>query len=640
LEIAKYVVGVGFSFPKAEIEKLDAILKSTESKLAAFSISKFKVNDTTLKMVLGTALDLASKQVTFEISKFAIDQSHLNATMARAINLATNSVHPVVNPHIVMGARATNAPTTSSKTARNAVAGGMIGGGLSRMYGPIAALALGGYGLSSLNKRNQAVQAAELTSEAVATSNGLTQEQGAGAFDWLKKLANKTGFSYMGAADQYNGFLANSLSTGSSLQQSQKMFKGIAEYSRVMHLTPYAQKLVFKGFTDMMGKGKVMSEELTKQLGNSLPGAKPIFAAAYQEFTGGKLTGQPAMAALLDAMKKGKVLSADIIPIATRMMEEKAAPTIAHASETSQSEEDRMTNSVNDLAVLANKAGVEEGFARIFRSISTGLDESGTLVTKLAEGFNEATIAASKLLLFPQSFERALDGRDSLVADWLGVDKTTQMIEDWSQIKVLFDDIAKAVGSTEWSPTLKSTADEIAQIMHGIAEFQVWKQRTGDTAQQINQDEFDAGGGSGLSQFKGLIRSNWHTFKNTIMPWSADERNAEYGAQKLADSGANTDPFMGESGLDTKAYWKYTQDQAKDYSLNQFGRNSYGVSLEESANTKSGADTFKQGDSQDKTNNTFYMEFHMSGEPAVMEDWFRTSLTKEIAKVMPNLPER
>ena len=77
MEIASYVVGVSFNFPKAESDKLDAILKSTESKLSAFTISKFKVDKSILKTVMGTALDIASKQVVFEVSRFAVNEREI-----------------------------------------------------------------------------------------------------------------------------------------------------------------------------------------------------------------------------------------------------------------------------------------------------------------------------------------------------------------------------------------------------------------------------------------------------------------------------------------------------------------------------------------------------------------------------------
>lgn len=173
-------------------------------------------------------------------------------------------------------------------------------------------------------------------------------------------------------------------------------------------------------------------------------------------------------------MKKGKVTS-DILTYAGAAASERAnkGGALGIASQASQAEQARYQNSVNDMAVLASNSGVEEGFARIFRTLNAGLSESGDLVRKLSEGFNEATKWADDLLLFPQSFVRALEGKDSLVADWLGVDKTKQLQQDWTNIKQIFTDISSI--KFDFLPTLEATAKEIAGIMSAIAEFQKWK---------------------------------------------------------------------------------------------------------------------------------------------------------------------
>lgn len=487
------------------LKKVDKALDTLEKKLKKFNgfgnslnfgIGNFTVDQKKLNLVLGNALDMASHQVTFEISRFSVNQRSLQAALAPHMRGTMNArggggfggLTPAEwdRRQGAMGSAALLRHQRSLELAnlRRSHSGGSgvragigFGGfGLSSLVGPAIGVGLGGYGLGVLNRRNQEVQAAELTSEAVTSAAGLPEGTGQKSFDWLRTLANKTGFSYMDAADPYNSFLANSMGTGSTLSQSQNMFKGIAEYSRVMHVTPARQKLIFKAFTDMFGKGKVQSEELTKQLGNSLPGAKPIFAEAWQQFKGGKLTGQPAIEALLASMKKGEVNSADILPLVTKIMERKAAPTIEHASHTSQSEQDRFKNTQDDMVKLANESGVEEGFARIFRTLNGGLGESGDLVKKLAEGFNEATKWADDLLLWPQSFARALEGKDSLVADWLGADKAEQLRKDWTSIKQIFTDISAL--KFDFLPNLEATSKEIASIMNAIAEFQRWKTGT------------------------------------------------------------------------------------------------------------------------------------------------------------------
>lgn len=371
----------------------------------------------------------------------------------------------------------------------------------------------------------------------------------------------------------------------------------------------------------------------------ALPGGTALFAQAYQAKIGGNKTGSEAIQQLLADMKKGKV-SSDILTYAGAAASQRAnqGGALANASTASQAEQARYQNSVSDIAVLASNNGVEEGFARIFRTLSTGLNESNGLVKTLAESFNQATIDASKLLLFPQSFVRALEGRDSLVADWLGASKMDQLQEDWSQIKATFDSIKEAVGGTEWSPTLKATAEEIAGIMRGISALSIWRQRTADTRDLIYQDQLT----EGASEPKAIAKAALFTLKSTIMPWNANEYAAQYGAQRMADMGENIDPVMGPSGLDVDAYWNYVNSQAKDYSLKQFGPQGYGASPMSANAFNSSVDTYKQGTNQATVNeNKFDVNVVLqSGDPDEISKYFKVQFQNDIDTAMLHFEEK
>lgn len=202
-----------------------------------------------------------------------------------------------------------------------------------------------------------------------------------------------------------------------------------------------------------------------------------MFAQAYQKQINGNKTGSDAIQQLLADMKRGKVKS-DILTFAGAAASERAnqGGALGTASQASQAEQARYQNTVNDLAVVASNSGVEEGFARIFRTLNAGLSESNGLVKTLSEGFNEATKWADDLLLWPQSFIRALEGKDSVVADWLGEDDTDQLKQDWKDLKQIFTDISTI--KFDFLPDLQATSKEVAAIMNAIAEFQRWKSGT------------------------------------------------------------------------------------------------------------------------------------------------------------------
>lgn len=491
MQIAKYFASLAFDVDTKGLKKVDKALDTLEKKLKKFSgfgnlsfgIGNFTVDQRKLERTLGNALDMASNKVVLDINKFVVNQAALNQTVGLAMARA-GMTHPLrVTPQVPTSPKvvpAVVAPTSRvPRTAAAVAGGGVIGRGLSGFYGPALALGLGGYGLSALNQRNQQVVSAQLQTSAVVQQAGGTAAQGAESFQYLRSEGQRIGFNYLDASGDYNKLISGLTGSGIGLKESQKVFSGFAELARVNKLDKTTQNRLFRALSQVAGKGKLMSEELTGQIAEALPGGTALFAQAYQAKIGGNKTGADAIQQLLADMKKGKVTS-DILTYAGAAASQRAnaGGALASASQASQAEQARYQNSVNDMAVLASNSGVEEGFARIFRTLNAGLSESGSLVRSLAEGFNEATKWADDLLLFPQSFIRALEGKDSLVADWLGIGKTSQLVKDWQDIKTLWEQMS-ALNPTnlfgEFLPTLQATTKELAAILNAIAEFQRWK---------------------------------------------------------------------------------------------------------------------------------------------------------------------
>lgn len=517
------------SFKRAdtEIEKLVAKLKKTGNDSFGFRIGKFNVDQAALRLALGNALDLASKSVPFEISKFVVNDRNLQAALLRAARRLPplppgggpgGGPHPPYPPH--PGPYPPYPPRPGPYPPDSRVRRGMmggIGGGLSNFYAPALALGLGGYGLSELNKRNQQVVSAQLQSQSVVEQAGGTATQGKQSFEYLRKEANRIGFNYLDASGDYNKLISGLTGSGVGLGESQKVFSGFAELARVNKLDKTTQNRLFRALSQVAGKGKLQAEELTGQISEALPSGTALFARAYQAqlaATGkgkGDLTGQAAIQALLAAMKKGQVTS-EILTYAGQDASNQARQggALDRAQTASQAEQQRYQNAVSDLAVVASNAGVEEGFARIFRTLNAGLEESNGLVESLAEGFNEATKWADDLLLWPQSFVRALQGRDSVVADWLGKEETAQLISDWQQIKAMWQDI-NSISAPSWLPTLEATSKELKSLLEAIAKLQGVK----DQSKGIIQEEY-AKDPSVWGNIKGVAKANWFTFTNTV----------------------------------------------------------------------------------------------------------------------------
>jgi hypothetical protein len=485
LQISKYFASLGFDIDKASVKRVDTAINRLEARLKSFgniankpitlSLGKFDVDQRRLNLALGTALDIASARTTFQISRFVVDQNYLNRAMVAATTQASRvaSQSATIRPNVhAQGA---------GVTGRHAAVAGGIAGGISRLYGPALALGLGGYGLGALNQRNQQVVSAQLQSSAVVQQAGGTAEQGQASFEYLRSEGNRIGFNYLDASQDYNKLISGLTGAGFGVKDSQKVFSGFAELSRVNKLDKVTQNRLFRALSQVAGKDQLMAEELTGQIAEALPGGVALFAQAYKRQTGQDLglgdvsANSSADIKRLLAATKNREVRGEILIAAGQIASERAnkGGALTAASTASQAEQARYQNTVNDLAVVASNSGVEEGFARIFRTLNGGLSESNGLVRTLSEQFNEATKFADDLLLFPQSFIRALEGKDSLVADFLGIEQTSQLIEDWKTIQGLFTSIGSI--KFDFLPTLEATAREIAAIINTIAEFQNWK---------------------------------------------------------------------------------------------------------------------------------------------------------------------
>jgi hypothetical protein len=546
LQIASYFASLGFEVNKSDLLKVDKVLDHLQLRLAklgtlSLGLDNFKVDQKKLDLALGNALDVSSTRVVFEVSRFAVDQMALNRVIGSAFDRASNSQNMKVHQ--------TSSPSPrGSHVAGAAVGGGLIGRGISGFYGPALALGLGGYGLSALNQRNQQVVSAQLQTSAVVQQAGGSAQQGADSFQYLRSEANRVGFNFLDASGDYNKLISGLTGSGVSLKESQKVFSGFAELARVNKLDKTTQNRLFRALSQVAGKGKLQSEELTGQIAEALPGGTALFAQAYQAQIGGNKTGAEAIQQLLADMKKGKVTS-DILTYAGAAASQRAnaGGALGAASQASQAEQARYQNTLNDMAVLASGTGVEEGFARIFRTLNAGLSESDSLIKGLAEGFNEATKYADDLLLFPQSFVRALEGKDSLVADWLGQDATAQLISDWKEIKSLWSDIAAIKPSDlfgNFLPTIEATAREIAGIVSAVSALKQWNDNATAAADIVQADISSRGNGPVSDFFASLGGSIAGLSAYVSAPFSVDESSqykdyvaSEYGrgAQFMAD---------------------------------------------------------------------------------------------------------
>lgn len=632
MQVAKYFSSIGFEIDKGSITQVQKTFAAIEARLKVFSqnmgkglrvnfgISNFSVDQRKLNRVLGDALDIASTRTTFEVSRFVVNDRNLQASMLAAGRRASASVNYDVRQH------PTSHPSRPSRRSTSAGVG--IMSGASRLIGPALALGFGGYGLSQLNQRNQQVVSAQLQSQAVVQQAGGTAGEGKESFQYLRSEGNRIGFNYLEASGDYNKLISGLTGSGIGVKESQKVFSGFAELARVNKLDRTTQNRLFRALSQVAGKGKLQAEELTQQIAEALPGGTALFAQAYQKQIGGNKTGSEAIQQLLADMKKGKVKS-DILTYAGAEASSRAnaGGALTAASTASQAEQGRLQNVFSDASITASNNGVEEGFARIFRTLSTGLSESNGLVKTLAEGFNQATIETSKLLLFPQSFIRALDGRDSIVADWLGVDQVKELQSDWAEIKISLDSIL-GLKTPDWFLSLKDVAKELKDLIAVAGGISQRFREVSSVAGQIYEQDgplsaagylannagqgLRIGTGKALNKIADTIPGGRNIpFTDIPNPLTAIPRYlgetlsspgtdlyAKYYIEQMRKNGEDTSMF----GYNGEGFREADQLRNQELAPRVFGPGGYKPS-ESAANAfNSSVDTYKQGVNQTTTN--------------------------------------
>lgn len=133
----------------------------------------------------------------------------------------------------------------------------------------------------------------------------------ANVYKELNTLATNSGVAIMDLKESYIGFAAASKGTSLEGQQSLDIFKSIVTTMGKLGSSSESTKRALLAVSQMMSKGNVQAEELRGQLGEALPGAFNLMAAAM-----GVSTQE-----LNKLLKDGKVLAADVLPKLAKQLE-------------------------------------------------------------------------------------------------------------------------------------------------------------------------------------------------------------------------------------------------------------------------------------------------------------------------------
>ncbi|MFY1051178.1 tape measure protein [Ectopseudomonas khazarica] len=436
--IASYFASIQFRIPQGEIRKVDKHLKGVEKQLTAFQkrinkqltldiklpaikIKAFKIDELALQRNSQMSLNRVSRLLTLPINSFSINQEKLNrqvqTSMQRAANQAKIVTKTVTGNSGGYGVHHTGGYANSMGASRyhgmHLGMGAGMGVALSHYLAPTA-MAYGAYrGYNALYTGNaDAVSNRHAITNVVSDPNASYEEntaRGKQAFDYLYSESNRLGLDAKGQAEGYQKILASGQASGLSLEQSQRLFTQLSEHATVMHLDTQKQQRLGLSISQMLAKGQVMAEELKGQAGEASSTLPSYFAKAWAEQTKSNLKGAEAMGALMKAMERGEVKSAIALK-ALELAAKDAQPGLARSTQTSAAEANRARNTRSYTMNEASIAGVEDGFYRVNKAISTFAADLAPSAEAMAVDFAQYLGATADFTLGLRGLAKGIPG--------------------------------------------------------------------------------------------------------------------------------------------------------------------------------------------------------------------------------------
>ena len=193
-----------------------------------------------------------------------------------------------------------------------------------------------------------------------------------------------------------------------TLEDQKYIYEQLTRAAAGYHMSADRANDMMNAIVQMMSKGKVAAEELRRQLGNALPGAFGIMAAAMGV----------SNAELEDMMKKGQVLAADALPRFAKMLE---GITEHMSFDSLQSSTNEMKNAwvelINEMKVSSVLKDLTDALTKLINYTRKNLNDIwawikgtllGTAIFKLLNGlYNTVHSNNAKWLAELQAIEKA-----------------------------------------------------------------------------------------------------------------------------------------------------------------------------------------------------------------------------------------
>ena len=268
VKIASLFAQIGFKVDTKALQTLQVRLVGLKTRLNQLSVainkSESAMSGTLRNQIL--AAKLQTQQANSITAMYRQQTAAANASAAQARAAAAQ-------------ARASTRGSTTARISTSGVSAGMNLGNMGGLVGgSVAAYSLASSFLQA-NINMDKFRAGLLASTGSA-------EVAAQQFQWLKNVSEELGTSFSGSRQQFMMFASTANSLGYGTNQIRNMYYEIAKGQSALGMSQDDAEGMTRALTQMLSKGKVMSEELKGQLAERVPGAVAIMAKAI---TGGDI---------------------------------------------------------------------------------------------------------------------------------------------------------------------------------------------------------------------------------------------------------------------------------------------------------------------------------------------------------------
>lgn len=183
--------------------------------------------------------------------------------------------------------------------------------------------------------------------------------------DFIRRNAERLGIEFGTLANEYGKFAVATKGTNLEGEKTRKIFISVAEAARVNKLSLENTQGVFVALSQIVSKGTVSMEELRQQLGDRLPGAIQIMAAAAGVGT----------AELIKMIENGE-LSSDVLANFADELDKRFGSQLPAALETTTTALGQLRNAIFQAFLRVANGGFIEKFTSLIQDLTDTLESS------------------------------------------------------------------------------------------------------------------------------------------------------------------------------------------------------------------------------------------------------------------------